>query len=111
MKKSSENVNLSVDILKNFWYTLAEFRRVELKIKNLKCKGVDTMVYDYSKLNGKIVEVFGTRGKFAEQMNLSERTISLKLNNKIPWKQTEIQRAMEILNFQVEEIQDYFFTR
>lgn len=69
------------------------------------------MAYDYSKLNGKIIEIFGTRRKFAEEMNLSERTISLKLNNKIPWKQTEIQRAMEILNFQVEEIQDYFFTR
>lgn len=104
-------MNLSIDRLKNFWYTLFKFRKAEPKIKNIKFKGVDTMAYDYSKLNGKIVEVFGTRGKFAEEMNLSERTVSLKLNNKIPWKQTEIQKAMEILNFQVEEIQDYFFTR
>lgn len=68
------------------------------------------MIYDYSKLNGKIIEVFGTRRKFAEKMNRSERTISLKLNNKIPWTQSEMQKAMEILNFQIEEIQVYFFT-
>lgn len=68
------------------------------------------MIYDYSKLNGKIIEVFGTRRKFAEKMNRSERTISLKLNNKIPWTQTEMQKAMEILSFQIEEIQEYFFT-
>lgn len=68
------------------------------------------MIYDYSKLNGKIIEVFGTRRKFAEKMDRSERTISLKLNNKIPWTQSEMQKAMEILNFQIEEIQVYFFT-
>ncbi|WP_372588656.1 DUF739 family protein [Streptococcus thermophilus] len=33
--------------------------------------------YDYSKLNGKIVEVFGTKKKFAQSMNLSEKSISV----------------------------------
>ena len=28
--------------------------------------------YDYSKLNGKIVEVFGTKKKFAQSMNKSQ---------------------------------------
>lgn len=74
-------------------------------------KGEIHMAYNYSKLNGKIIEVCGTQGKFAKMMGLSERSVSLKLNNKISWKQTEIQKAMEILNFQIEEIQDYFFTR
>lgn len=68
------------------------------------------MAYDYSKLKGKIVEVFGTYRKFAEVMGLSERTISLKLNGKIFWKQNEIQKAVEILGLQIEEMQDYFFT-
>lgn len=67
------------------------------------------MGYDYSKLNGKIVEVFGTRGNFAKQMGLSERTISLKLNNKVFWKQNEIQKAINLLNIQIKEMQDYFF--
>lgn len=68
------------------------------------------MAYDYSKLNGRIVEVCGTQAVFADQMGLSERTISLKLNNKIAWKQPEIQRAVEVLNLSANEIQQYFFT-
>lgn len=67
------------------------------------------MAYDYKKLNGKIIEVCGTQAVFAEKMGLSERTISLKLNNKISWKQTEIQKAIEILGLSDEDIQFYFF--
>lgn len=67
------------------------------------------MAYDYSKLNGKIIEVCGTQGKFAEMMGLSERTISLKLNNKIMFKQDEITKASEILEISMEEMQRYFF--
>lgn len=69
------------------------------------------IIYDYRKLNGRIVEVCGTQAVFAERMGLSERTISLKLNNKIAWKQSEIQKAVEILGIPDEEIQLYFFTK
>ena len=48
------------------------------------------MSYNYRKLSGRIVEVFGTQAKFADAMQKSERTISLKMNNKIPWNQQEI---------------------
>ncbi|CXV96397.1 putative regulatory protein [Staphylococcus aureus] len=37
------------------------------------------MRFDYSSLNGKIVEKFGSRYSFAHAMQLSERSISLKL--------------------------------
>lgn len=68
------------------------------------------MAYDYAKLNGKIVEVCGTQAVFAEKMGLSERSVSMKLNNKIAFKQTEIQKALEVLNLASEEVQAYFFT-
>lgn len=68
------------------------------------------MAYDYSKLNGKIVEVCGTQSVFAEKMGLSERTISLKLNNKVAFKQPEIQKALSILQLTEADIQTYFFT-
>ena len=55
------------------------------------------MAYDYAKLNGKIVEKCGTQAVLAERMGLSERTISLKLNNKVAFKQPEIQKALPIL--------------
>lgn len=68
------------------------------------------MAYDYAKLNGKIVEKCGTQAVFAERMGLSERTISLKLNNKVAFKQPEIQKALLILGLTESDIQAYFFT-
>lgn len=68
------------------------------------------MAYDYAKLNGRITEKCGSQGAFAKQMNLSERTISQKMNNKIAWKQSEIQKAIVVLGLTVEEIPLYFFT-
>lgn len=68
------------------------------------------MAYDYSKLNGRIVEKCGTQAVFADRMGLSERTVSLKLNDKVAWKQPEMQKAAVILEFPETEIQTYFFT-
>lgn len=67
------------------------------------------MPYNYSKLLGKIVERVGTQAAFAEKMGLSERSISLKLNGKVAWKQTEIAKACEVLGIRLNEIDKYFF--
>lgn len=68
------------------------------------------MAFNYSKLVGRIVEVFGTQLRFSEAMGLSERTISLKLNSKVEWKQGEISKACGLLGIAVSEIPSYFFT-
>ena len=67
------------------------------------------MAFNYSKLVGKIVEVFGTQLRFSEAMGLSERTISLKLNSKIEWKQGEIAKACDLLGIETGDIPTYFF--
>ena len=67
------------------------------------------MPYNYSKLLGKIVERVGTQAAFAEKMGLSERSISLKLNGKVAWKQTEIAKACEVMGMRLNEIDKYFF--
>ena len=68
------------------------------------------MAFDYSKLGGKIVEVFGTRRKFAEAMAWSERTLSLKMNGQRTWRQSDICRAINLLGLNDEDIPSYFFT-
>jgi hypothetical protein len=67
------------------------------------------MPYNYAKLLGRIVEKVGTQGNFADRMGLSERTISLKLNGKVGWKQNEIAKACEVLAIKDEDIPAYFF--
>ena len=68
------------------------------------------MAFNYDKLSGKIVEVFGTRYKFAEAMGWSERTLSLKMSGERPWKQPDICKAIKLLKLSEEDIPLYFFT-
>lgn len=69
------------------------------------------MTYDYSKLKGRIVEKCGCQQNFAKLVGLSERSISLKLNNERFFKQSEIQKCIEVLEIKYEDIQKYFFTQ
>lgn len=66
------------------------------------------MSFKYAKLSGRIKEKFKTQERFAEAMNMSPRSISLKLNNKREWKQNEIDKACELLEIQTSEIGKFF---
>lgn len=68
------------------------------------------MAFDYSKLRGRIVEKFGSQMSFAKAMDISERTLSLKMSGKRTWKQPEICLAINLLGLSNDDIQDYFFT-
>lgn len=67
-------------------------------------------MFDYSKLRGKIKEVFGTQAKFADAMGLSSVSLSAKLNNTVQFTQSEINKACELLSIPFELIPIYFFT-
>ena len=68
------------------------------------------MAFNYSKLSGRIVEIFGTRYKFAKAMGWSERTLSLKMSGHRSWKQSDICKAIHLLKLSEEDIPSYFFT-
>ena len=68
------------------------------------------MALNYRKLSGRIVEIFGTRYKFAAEMGWSERTLSLKMQGRRPWKQADICRAIKLLKLNESDIPAYFFT-
>lgn len=67
------------------------------------------MAFNYNKLRGRIVEIYGSQTEFAKAMQWSERTLSRKLNGKIPWKQTDIIDAVRLLKLSESDIQEYFF--
>ncbi len=71
------------------------------------CKEI---IYDYSKLEGRIKEFFGTQGKAAKAMNISEKSLSAKINNGSGWKQGQIEKACEVLCIERQFIGLYFFT-
>lgn len=64
----------------------------------------------YSKLRGKIREVFGTQEAFAEAMGMTKSGISMRLNNKVKWTLDEVTKAVELLEIADYEIPAYFFT-
>lgn len=68
------------------------------------------MAYDYSKLLGRITEKYGTQSKFSGALGLSERSLSLKLNSKIGFKQDEISKVCNLLELAETDIPSYFFT-
>ena len=67
------------------------------------------MAYDYSKLIGKIIEMFGTRSAFADALKISEKSLSAKLTNQSSFKQPEISKAVTLLKIGINDISDYFF--
>ena len=101
MKKTSKTLNKVLDKISRVWYTIGSSRFLNFK------KG-DKM-YDYSVLNGKIIEKFGSKRKFAAALGTSEHSISMKLNGKQPWKQSEIGKACNLLSINPKDIHKYFF--
>lgn len=65
--------------------------------------------YDYSRLRGRITEKTGNINNFIDKMQISTPALYNKLNNRTEFKQTEIQKACEILEIPKYEIYDYFF--
>lgn len=66
------------------------------------------MAFDYSKLNGKIKERFGTQSAFACALGLSSTSLSKKIHGKTQFTQNEMLTAAKLLN--IDDVNDYFFT-
>lgn len=62
------------------------------------------------KLRGRIAELYGTQGAFAEALGVHQQTVSQKLKNKRELTRAEIERWCELLKIEREEIPSYFFT-
>ena len=67
------------------------------------------MVFDYSKLKGRIIEKYGTQYAFVDAMGMSYTTLWKKLNNMVDWSVPEMLKACNLLEIPLEEAYLYFF--
>lgn len=69
------------------------------------------MVFDFSKLNGRIVEKFGTRSAFADAAGYTKTQLSARLSNRVHFPSDEIYKLCtpELLDIAVADIPVYFF--
>lgn len=68
------------------------------------------MIYDYSKLRGKMREAGYRQRDVGIAAGLTPTTYSLKLNNKGEFRQSEITAICDLLNISPDLIPAYFFT-
>ena len=68
------------------------------------------VMYDTSKLKGRIVEKFGTQGAFAEKVHCSLSFLSLYMNGKKKIDQPTMDSWIKALEIPENEIHLYFFT-
>lgn len=69
------------------------------------------MPFDYSQLKGSIKAIYDKQSDFAAALGISERSLSLKLNNKVPFTQPEIYRSSELLKLNSAKMKSHFFTK
>lgn len=71
---------------------------------------MDRVIFDYSKLKGRIIEKLGSQKIFAERLGVSDATMTSKLTGKTYFSQDEILKAIDILAIEPGRTTDYFFT-
>ena len=65
---------------------------------------------DFSKLRGRIIEKYGTLGKFADAMGMCSGSLSKKLRGTTAFDSAEICKALQLLSIDKEDVSAYFFT-
>ena len=65
--------------------------------------------FKYAKLRARIKEKFGTEGRFAEALNISQVTLSRKFNDKTQFSSDDIKTWCAVLEIPVEDAGLYFF--
>lgn len=67
-------------------------------------------IFDYSKLRGRIVEILGNQNELASRLGISLVSLSRKLNNRVRFSVDDIITIVDVLKIPATEIGTYFFT-
>ena len=71
---------------------------------------MERIIFDYSRLKGRIKEKCDTQRRFADCLDIAEATLTAKLAGSTYFSQSEILRSMKILDIEPGAVSDYFFT-
>ena len=69
----------------------------------------ENLIFDLSKLKGRIVEKYETYTAFADRLGISSQQLSPKLNGKTAITKEDIVEWCELLDISRDEIGVYFF--
>ena len=69
------------------------------------------IVFDYSLLEARIVERYGTREAFAKALGVPESILRRWLGNLRYWPHDQMVKAVKLLEIQDAEVGDYFYRR
>lgn len=69
------------------------------------------MIYDYSKLRGRIVEKYGSMSRFAEEIGISKNSMSKRMTGITQFSQSDVELWCRLLDIGNEEIPDFFYTK
>ena len=72
---------------------------------------MNRVVFDYSKLKGRIIEKCNSQKAFADRLGITQSTLTSKLRGYTGFSQEEIFLSADILEINLERINQYFFTR
>ena len=67
------------------------------------------MDFKYSKLRGRIVEKYGTQGRFAKAVGQSEISISRKMTGQTEFSKEDMKKWCNLLDIEYSEVGEYFF--
>lgn len=67
------------------------------------------MPYEYRKLRGKIIEVYGSQENFAKELGISRTSLSKKMNCKSGFSQADMTKWGELLSIHISQYGEYFF--
>lgn len=67
-------------------------------------------IFNYERLNKKLVEVYLNYEKFAEETGIDKKKLMLLLNNQDEFSQKDIKKICEGIDIKYSEIKEYFFT-
>ena len=70
-----------------------------------------SVIYDYSKLRGRLIEKYGTVARFSQFLDVSKSTVSLKLNNKVDISRDDIIKWSKILEISPSDYGAFYFVQ